>query len=316
MGKKRIQEILEFDVKEEVRLDRFLASAYPEFSRSYIQELIEGGYVLVNGLLVQKPSKKLKVGDRVILLVPEPEKLELLPEEIPLRIIYEDEDLLVVVKPCGMVVHPSPGHTSGTLVNALLYHVKDLSSIGGVERPGIVHRLDKDTMGLMVVAKKDEVHRSLSEQFKERKVLKLYRALVQGVVSWDYKLVETSLGRHPVDRKKFAVLEEGGRYAKTEFFVKERFPKHNATLLEVKIHTGRTHQIRVHASALGHPIMGDRTYGFRSQGFSKRLIEMLGECHMLLSYKLGFFHRGEWLEFEVQDVEPFASVLNYLKEVF
>jgi len=297
-------------------LDKFLTKAYPEFSRSYFQKLIEEGYVLIDDELVLKPSKKLKEGQRVVLLIPEPEKLEVLPENIPLDIIYEDESLLVIVKPCGMVVHPSPGHTSGTLVNALLYHIKDLSSVGGVERPGIVHRLDKDTMGLMVVAKRDDVHKSLSEQFKERRVLKLYRAIVQGVVSWNYKLVETNLGRHPIDRKRFTVVEEGGKYAKSEFFVKERFPRHNATLLEVKIHTGRTHQIRVHASSLGHPILGDKTYGFKSQSFPKKLVEMLKNCHMLLSYKLGFVHprKGKWLEFEVQNVEPFTSVLNYLRE--
>jgi ribosomal large subunit pseudouridine synthase D (EC 5.4.99.-) len=316
LEKRRIQEVVEFEVKEPARLDKFLTKAYPEFSRSYFQKLIEEGYVLIDDELVLKPSKKLKEGQRVVLLIPEPEKLEVLPENIPLDIIYEDESLLVIVKPCGMVVHPSPGHTSGTLVNALLYHIKDLSSVGGVERPGIVHRLDKDTMGLMVVAKRDDVHKSLSEQFKERRVLKLYRAIVQGVVSWNYKLVETNLGRHPIDRKRFTVVEEGGKYAKSEFFVKERFPRHNATLLEVKIHTGRTHQIRVHASSLGHPILGDKTYGFKSQSFPKKLVEMLKNCHMLLSYKLGFVHprKGKWLEFEVQNVEPFTSVLNYLRE--
>ena len=316
MEKRRIQEVVEFEVKEPARLDKFLTKAYPEFSRSYFQKLIEEGYVLIDDELVLKPSKKLKEGQRVVLLIPEPEKLEVLPENIPLDIIYEDESLLVIVKPCGMVVHPSPGHTSGTLVNALLYHIKDLSSVGGVERPGIVHRLDKDTMGLMVVAKRDDVHKSLSEQFKERRVLKLYRAIVQGVVSWNYKLVETNLGRHPIDRKRFTVVEEGGKYAKSKFFVKERFPRHNATLLEVKIHTGRTHQIRVHASSLGHPILGDKTYGFKSQSFPKKVVEMLKNCHMLLSYKLGFVHprKGKWLEFEVQKVEPFTSVLNYLRE--
>jgi len=316
LEKKKIQEILEFQVQQQDRLDKFLTKVYAEFSRTYIQKLIEEGYVLVDNKPICKPSKKLKGGEKVVLLVPEPERLEITPEDIPLEILYEDESLLVLIKPCGMVVHPSPGHTSGTLVNALLYHVKDLSSIGGVERPGIVHRLDRDTMGLMVVAKGDDVHKSLSEQFKERKVLKLYRAIVQGVVSWDYKLVETNMGRHPIDRKRFTVLEEGGKYAKSEFFVKERFPKHNATLLEVRIHTGRTHQIRVHASSLGHPILGDKTYGFKAQAFPKKLLEMLKDCHMLLSSKLGFFHpkKGNWLEFEVQNVEPFTSVLNYLRE--
>ncbi len=314
MEKRTINEILEFAIEEEERLDRFLAKAYPDFSRSYLQKLIEEGYILVEGQIITKPSKKLKPGERVLLLVPEPEKLKVLPENIPLRILYEDSHLLVLVKPCGIVVHPSPGYTSGTLVNALLYHVKDLSSIGGVERPGIVHRLDKDTMGLMVVAKNDQAHRSLVKQFKERKVFKLYRAIVQGLISWEHKVVEGAIGRHPIDRKRFAVVE-GGKYAKSEFFVKERFPKHNATLLEVKIYTGRTHQIRVHSNLLGHPILGDRTYGFKPASVPKELLGLMGNCHMLLSHKLGFFHPIEerWLEFEVEDVEPFSTVLSYLR---
>jgi 23S rRNA-/tRNA-specific pseudouridylate synthase len=198
-----IQEILEFLVEEEDRLDRFLARAYPDFSRSYLQRLIEEGYVLVENQVITKPSKRLKPGEKVLLLVPEPEPLEIPPENIPIRIVYEDAHLLVVVKPCGMVVHPSPGYTTGTLVNA----------------------------------------------------------------------------------QKFAIVE-GGKYAKSEFFVKERFPKHNATLLEVRLHTGRTHQIRVHVSALGHPILGDRTYGFKQASVSKEILELMGNCHMLLSYKL------------------------------
>jgi 23S rRNA pseudouridine1911/1915/1917 synthase len=309
-----VQEILEFLVEEEDRLDRFLARSYPDFSRNYLQRLIEEGYVLVENQVITKPSKRLKPGEKVLLLVPEPEPLEILPENIPIRIVYEDAHLLVVVKLCGMVVHPSPGYTTGTLVNALLYHVKDLSSIGGVERPGIVHRLDKDTMGLMVVAKSDQVHRSLAEQFKERKVFKLYRAIVQGIVSWEHKVMESNIGRHPIDRKKFAIVE-GGKYAKSEFFVKERFPKYDATLLEVRLHTGRTHQIRVHVSALGHPILGDRTYGFKPASVSKEILDLMGNCHMLLSYKLGFSHPvdNKWLEFEVEDVEPFSKVLNYLR---
>ncbi|RMH79742.1 MAG: RluA family pseudouridine synthase, partial [Acidobacteria bacterium] len=184
---KRVVETLEFDVQEDgVRLDRFLSTVYPEFSRSYHQRLIEEGFVFVDGHRVEKPSKRLKAGQVVILLVPEPEPLEVLPEDIPIDILYEDEHLLVIVKPCGLVAHPSPGYTSGTLVNALLYHVKSLSSIGGVQRPGIVHRLDKNTSGLMVVAKTDQAHRVLVEQFKERRVEKLYRALVKGILEKDY----------------------------------------------------------------------------------------------------------------------------------
>ncbi len=318
-SKKRIVESLSFEVQEEhegLRLDQFLAKVYPDFSRSYHQRLIEEGYVYLDGKILDKPSKRLKVGQRVELLVPEPEPLEVLPENIPLDIIYEDDHILVLIKPCGLVVHPSPGYTSGTLVNALLYHVKNLSSIGGVERPGIVHRLDKNTMGLMVVAKTDIAHRGLSEQFKERKVEKFYRALVKGLPERDYYLIEAPIGRHQTDRKKFAIREEG-KPAKSEVWVLERFYRQGISLLKVKIHTGRTHQIRVHLSSLGFPILGDTTYGFKRSSVDKRLLQTLGGCHMLLSYHLSFEHpqTGQKLTFEIQEPEPFKSTLALIEKL-
>lgn len=316
---KRIQESLSFEVQEEqegLRLDQFLFLVYPDFSRSYHQKLIEEGYVFVESSEVRKASKRLKKGQIVKLFVPEQEPLEVLPEDIPVQIIYEDEYLLVLIKPCGLVVHPSPGYTSGTLVNALLYHVKNLSSICGVERPGIVHRLDKNTAGLMVVAKTDFAHRSLTEQFKERKVEKFYRALVKGVPQWDYRLVDLPIGRHAVDRKKFAVSEEG-KPAKSEVWVLKRFQRQGISLLKVKIHTGRTHQIRVHLSSLGFPILGDSTYGFKKSSVEKRLLQNMGECHMLLSCYLAFEHpvKNKWLSFSIEDPEPFKSTLALVEKL-
>ncbi|MFN7065215.1 MAG: RluA family pseudouridine synthase [Aquificaceae bacterium] len=316
---RKIQESLSFEVQEEdhnLRLDQFLAKVYPDFSRSYHQRLIEEGYVYLEGKPVNKVSKKLKAGQLVELFIPEAEPLEVIPEDIPLSIVYEDEHILVLIKPCGLVVHPSPGYTSGTLVNALLYHISSLSSIGGVERPGIVHRLDKNTMGLMVVAKSDFAHRNLSEQFKERKVEKLYKALVKGLPEKDYYLISAPIGRHQVDRKRFAIREEG-KPAKSEAWVLERFPRQGISLLKVKIHTGRTHQIRVHLSSLGFPILGDITYGFKRKGVAQRHLSAMGECHMLLSYKLAFEHPIDKrpMSFEIEGVSPFNEVLALIKEL-
>ncbi|MFN3598284.1 MAG: RluA family pseudouridine synthase [Aquificaceae bacterium] len=318
-GLRRIIESLSFEVQEEdenLRLDQFLAKVYPDFSRSFHQRLIEEGYVYLEGGPVNKSSKRLKKGQRVDLFVPEPEPLEVLPENIPLNIIYEDDHLLVLVKPCGLVVHPSPGYTSGTLVNALLYHVKSLSSIGGVERPGIVHRLDKNTMGLMVVAKSDKAHKDLSQQFKERKVEKFYKAIVKGLPQRDHYLIEAPIGRHLIDRKKFAIREEG-KPAKSEVWVVERFIRQEMSLLKVKIHTGRTHQIRVHLSSLGFPILGDSTYGFKRSSVDRSILFVMGECHMLLSHRLAFEHPTEkrWISFEIEEVEPFGRVLSLIEEI-
>ncbi len=313
---KRIREVLEFEAHSVERLDTFLSKAYPEFSRSYIKKLIEEGLVTVNEQK-RKPSYKVKEGDIVRLFVPEPEPIEVKPEDIPVEVIYEDKDLAVIIKPCGLVVHPSPGYTSGTLVNALLFHIKDLSSIGGVERPGIVHRLDKETAGLMVVAKNDKAHKELTKQFSERKTEKLYKALVVGSVEKEYGMIDKPIGRHPVDRKKFSTSAERGKPAKTEFWVLERFKNLNLTLLKVKIHTGRTHQIRVHLSSLGHPIVGDRTYGFKRTSVPQEILGILGQCNMLIAYRLGFFHpsTGEWKLFEIEEPQPFRSVMEKVREL-
>ncbi|NPA32567.1 MAG: RluA family pseudouridine synthase [Aquificae bacterium] len=313
-----VSEVLEFKVGEDrkgERLDRFLSSCYTDFSRSYIKKLIEGGNVLVDGKRVQKPSLRLKEGQSVTLLVPKPEPLDIKPEDIPIEVVYEDKDIAVVVKPCGLVVHPSPGYTSGTLVNALLHRIRELSSVGGVERPGIVHRLDKETAGLLVVAKSDKAHRELVKQFQERKTEKHYKVLVKGIVREEKGVIDKPIGRHPVDRKRFSAREDG-KEAITEYRVLKRYERFGITLLDVKIHTGRTHQIRVHFSSIGHPVLGDTTYGFKKTSVPRELIELMGECNMLVAYKLGFTHptRGEELLFEIPEPETFRSVHRWLEE--
>jgi len=240
------------------RLDLFLSNIQKEISRSQVQRLIEQDHVSVNGQPVSA-KYKVKPGDIVQLRVPDPTPLDLSAEPIPLNIVFEDECLVVVDKPAGMVVHPAPGHATGTLVHALLHHCQDLSGIGGVERPGIVHRLDKDTSGLVLVAKSEKAHRSLSSQFKEREIQKVYLALVRGNVAKDKGVVDLALGRHKVHRKKMAVRQEGGRAAVTAFEVIARYPHFSYLRLFPK--TGRTHQIRVHVAEMGHPILSDKTYG-------------------------------------------------------
>ncbi len=313
---RKVKEVLEFRVSEPARLDLFLSRAYPEFSRTYVKRLIEEGFVRVNGLN-RKPSHRVKEGDIVLLEIPEPEPVEVKPENIPLEVLFEDEDIAVVIKPCGLVVHPSPGYTSGTLVNALLYHIKDLSSIGGIERPGIVHRLDKETMGLMVVAKNDRAHRNLVEQFAQRKTEKFYKALVVGLIREDHLVIEKPIGRDPVYRKKFSARSERGKPAKTELWVEERLPKLNLSLLRVKIYTGRTHQIRVHLSSIGHPVVGDRTYGFKKSSVPEKVLSLLGNCNMLLAYRLGLYHptMGMWLSFQEERVSPFLEVLREVRDL-
>lgn len=316
---RRIAETLEFEVGEDqdgLRLDLFLAKSYSDLSRSYVKRLIEEGLVFINGEEVRKPSRRVRTGERVALLVPEPEPVEIKPEPIPIEFIYEDRDIAVLVKPCGMVVHPSPGHTSGTLVNALLYHLKNLSSVGGAERPGIVHRLDKETAGLMVVAKNDTAHRELTKQFAERRTEKLYRVLVKGIPDKDHTVIEAPIGRHPLHRKKFSVFSRSPKPAKTEFWVLRRFQNLGISLLKVRIHTGRTHQIRVHLSYLGYPVLGDRTYGYKPSSLPDHINDLMKGCNMLVAYRLCFRHptTGRWLEFEIEDPEPFRGVLKAVSE--
>lgn len=246
------------------RLDKALAAALPALSRSQIQRLIKEAYVTVEGRVV-KPSTRLEPGDRVIVRLPPPQPTALVAEAIPLDIVYEDADILVVNKPAGMVVHPAHGHASGTLVNAVLAHCPELEGVGGEQRPGIVHRLDKDTSGLIVIAKNDRAHRELQRQFKAREVIKAYLALVEGRVSPQQGLIEAPIGRDPVHRQRMAVVRNG-RAAVTRYRVLETFPEY--TLVEAEPVTGRTHQIRLHLAFIGHPVVGDRVYGRRRQRLS------------------------------------------------
>lgn len=244
------------------RLDTFLTSrlagADPPLSRSQLKRMIDEGSVLVNGRTM-KAGYNLKKGDTVSVTPKEPVIPETVPQDLPLKVVHEDSSLIVVDKPAGMVVHPAAGNYDGTLVNAVLYHCRDLSGIGGVIRPGIVHRLDKDTSGLMVIAKTDEAHRELSEQFKQHLVTKVYYAFIFGNPRQDEGLIEAAVGRHPVDRKKMSVFSRRGKEALTRWKVIERYGF--LSFLEIRIETGRTHQIRVHLNSIGHPILGDNTYG-------------------------------------------------------
>ena len=245
-----------------LRIDAFLADycrdIVPGSSRSYIQKLIDEGAVRVGGQPV-KSNYKIRKNDEIEMDVPDPVIYNVEPEDIPLDIVYEDSDVIVINKPRGMVVHPAPGNYSGTLVNALLFHCKDLSDINGVRRPGIVHRIDKDTTGLLVVAKNNEAHKFLADQLKDHEVSRVYTALVEGVIDENSGTVNAPIGRHPVDRKMMCVNTKNGKEAVTHFTVLERY--HDTTLIECRLETGRTHQIRVHMAYIGHPVVGDPVYG-------------------------------------------------------
>nr|WP_272909002.1 RluA family pseudouridine synthase [Nitrospina gracilis] len=283
-------------------MDVFLTEVQSDISRSYIQKLIDSGRVVVNGS-VSKSNYKVKTGDRVELTVPDPEPLDVRPEAIPLDIVYEDASLIVVNKPPGMVVHPAPGHSTGTLVNALLHHCRDLTGIGGVARPGIVHRLDKDTSGLVLVAKTAAALENLSAQFKERQVKKVYLALVKGRVEPASGWIDAPIGRHRVHRKKMA-LNEGGREAQTYYAVEKQFREY--ALVRVEPKTGRTHQIRVHLASIGCPILGDRLYGHLRGASVPRL-----ERQALHAYRLEVTHpeSGERVQWEAPLPEDLTRVL-------
>lgn len=300
-------DLLKFSVEkseENQRLDVFLSNKLEDKSRSYIQLLIEEGNVKVFEK-IKKSNYKLKVSDEVWVNVPDNKELELEPEDIPLHILYEDEDVIVVNKPKGLVVHPAPGNYTGTLVNALLFHCKDLSGINGVNRPGIVHRIDKDTSGILVAAKNDNSHKALAEQLKEHSMTRIYVALVEGVIKQEEGTVDAPLARHPVERIKIAVVKNGRR-AVTHYRVLERFK--NNTLVECRLETGRTHQIRVHMAHIGHPLVGDPVYGFKKQRFN-----LNGQ--LLHAKKLGFIHpaTGRYMEFESEIPDDFHKIINILK---
>lgn len=286
-----------------VRLDKALADL-TELTRSQANEAIKKGEVLVNGKVV-KAKYAVKEGDEITYHLPEEEVLEILAEDIPLEIIYEDQDVAVVNKPQGMVVHPSAGHTSGTLVNALMYHIKDLSSINGVVRPGIVHRIDKDTSGLLMIAKNDNAHRSLAAELKDKKSLRQYLAIVHGNLPNDRGVIEAPIGRSDKDRKKQAVIA-GGRDALTRFKVLERFGHY--TLVELTLETGRTHQIRVHMAYIGHPVAGDPLYGPKKS--------LKGNGQFLHAATLGFTHptTKEEMVFSAEVPEIFEKTLDDLRK--
>lgn len=286
------------------RIDVYLASKFSDVSRSYIQELIKKGSALVNCKIV-KSNYKLKTGDNVAFEFPDNEKLKVDAENIPLDIVYEDRDIIVVNKPQGMVVHPAPGNYNGTLVNALLYHCHDLSGINGVLRPGIVHRIDKDTSGVIVVAKNDAAHKKLAYQLKEHSMNRVYKALVEGIIKDDEGTVDEPLGRHPVERIKIAVVKNGRR-AVTHYKVIERYK--NNTLIECKLETGRTHQIRVHMAYIGHPLVGDPVYGYKKQKFNLK-------GQMLHAQRLGFIHprTGKYVEFNSELPAYFEKIIGILK---
>jgi 23S rRNA pseudouridine1911/1915/1917 synthase len=302
------EKLLDFVVEDEnveKRIDIYLNEKMENMSRSQIQKLIDQESITVNGKKI-KSNYKLRTKDKISVSIPEPVMLEITPEDIDIEIIYEDEDLAVVNKPQGMVVHPAAGNYSGTLVNALLARCSNLSGINGVIRPGIVHRIDKDTSGVLVIAKNDIAHRSLAEQIKEHSVKRVYKALVEGVIKNDHGIIDMPIGRHPIERKKMAIITKNGRHAITHFKVLERFKEN--TLIEARLETGRTHQIRVHMAHIGHPLVGDPVYGYKKQKY-----KLNGQA--LHAQMLGFIHptTGEYVEFSSPLPDYFVELIAKLR---
>ncbi|MDZ5608402.1 RluA family pseudouridine synthase [Bacillus pseudomycoides] len=302
-----MSEVVQVTVAEEQkneRIDKFVAGVNNEWSRTQVQQWIKDGVVTVNGNTI-KGNYKVKANDEIAVAIPEPEELDILPEDMNLEVYYEDADVLVVNKPRGMVVHPAPGHTSGTLVNGLMHHCKDLSGINGVMRPGIVHRIDKDTSGLLMVAKNDMAHESLVNQLVAKTVTRRYKAIVHGVIPHDKGIIDAPIARDKKDRQSMTV-DENGKHAVTHFQVLERFK--DFTLVECRLETGRTHQIRVHMKYIGYPLAGDPKYG------PKKTLDINGQA--LHAGILGFDHprTGEYIEFEAPVPAVFEEVLNVLRK--
>jgi 23S rRNA pseudouridine1911/1915/1917 synthase len=290
------------------RLDRYLSQELPDLSRSRIQQLIEQGHVQLNGKSTTKKTT-IKAGDRISLTIPEVEPLALQAENIPLDILYEDDSLLIINKPAGLVVHPAPGHQDGTLVNAILAHCPNLPGIGGIQRPGIVHRLDKDTTGAIAIAKTELAHQNLQAQLKSKTARREYLGVVYGSPKTESGIINLPIGRHPVDRKKMAVVpvEKGGRPAVTHWMVRERLG--NFTLMHFQLETGRTHQIRVHSTHVGHPIVGDPVYSSgRSVG-----VNLPGQ--VLHAWRLRVQHpvTGQWIEVTAPLPQTFTTLVEVLR---
>ncbi|WP_394886366.1 RluA family pseudouridine synthase [Clostridium butyricum] len=297
--------LIKVDEQDEgLRIDKYLSNIFKDKSRSFIQGLIEKENVKVNSKSL-KSNYKLKKADEIEIMIPEPEILSVEAENIPIDIVYEDEDVIVVNKAQGMVVHPAPGNYNGTLVNALLYHCKDLSSINGVIRPGIVHRIDKDTSGILVIAKNDDAHNKLSEQLKDHSMKREYYALIEGRIKNNDGTIDKPLGRCKKDRLKIGIIEDGKR-AVTHYEVVERY--NGYTLVKCVLETGRTHQIRVHMASIGFPLVGDPLYGFKRQKFKL-------EGQVLHARTLGFIHprTGEYMEFTSELPQYFCDLINKLK---
>lgn len=303
----------EFSIDHETegqRIDRYLSDTLEDRSRSYIQKIIKDGHVTVNQNPV-KANYRLSFGDRVEVTLPEAKEPDIEPENIPLDILYEDQDIIMVNKPKQMVVHPAPGHYSGTLVNALMYHCGDeLSGINGCMRPGIVHRIDMDTTGSLVVCKNDKAHQSLSEQLKEHSIRRIYVAIVHGNIKEDSGTVNAPIGRHPTDRKKMSTHCKNGRNAITHYKVLERFGDY--TYIQCELETGRTHQIRVHMASIGHPLVGDEVYGPKKCPFKG----LQGQT--LHARTLGIIHpsTGEYLEVNAPLPEYFVDLLDRLRNIY
>ena len=289
-----------------LRLDSFLAEE-SELTRSAVQRLIEQGLVLQNGQPVKK-NRRTAAGEHYTLLLPDPEPVNIVPQDIPLNVVYEDADVIVVNKPAGMVVHPAPGHPDGTLVNALLHHCgSSLSGINGQLRPGIVHRIDRDTSGLIIAAKNDAAHLALAEQLKDHSLARTYEAVAVGSLRTDSGTVNAPIGRHPTDRKRMSINEKNGREAVTHWTVLQRYPGH--TYVQCRLETGRTHQIRVHMASIGHPLLGDTVYGAK-----KPVPGLAGQC--LHARRLTFVHpsTGERITVECPLPDWFQAVLQRLEK--